>query len=387
MIGEVDTSTLQHGKKKRRAKTKTKKTADQKQKRSGWWCQPHLKNMLVKMGSIFPNFRGENSQNVWNHHPVWLSWFTGCQSRQEDLEKAGGFDPKQSNNRWKTEKSPGRFLLKGWDNILDAILETPLGPSFHSLILVFRCIQLSNSPSQAQTVQPNPSTYQSNKHQTKTIRGREWHGNGNGFGRSFCTFLPEKIWNCSRKILNKNWAAKVHPHTHRSQQPQTSDLTIDADGTFPSKVNQLDRNMSVKSSISKGHLLRFVQLQNWKMGSSDLLTYSIGTLKHWYCWWITTWGWYERGLSHYLPVFIHPRWCRISSVNSSILLRKQLQICTTHLPSITSDFFGGRRQQVSRSNFRIVWSTLWDFMFHRVSSLESSIQNSDVMQIFREPRG
>ena len=39
-------------------------------------CQPrdwlvveptHLKNMLVKL-EIFPNFRGENAKNIWNHH-------------------------------------------------------------------------------------------------------------------------------------------------------------------------------------------------------------------------------------------------------------------------------------------------------------------------------
>ena len=28
----------------------------------------HLKNMLVKL-EIFPNFRGENGENMWNHHP------------------------------------------------------------------------------------------------------------------------------------------------------------------------------------------------------------------------------------------------------------------------------------------------------------------------------
>ena len=80
---------------------------------------------------------------------------------------------------------------------------------------------------------------------------------------------------CRRKYENvpEKFAtiyAKVHPHTHRSQQPQTSDLKIDADGTFPSKVNQLDCNMSVKSSISNKHGLRFVHL----------LAYLIGTFKH-----------------------------------------------------------------------------------------------------------
>ena len=33
---------------------------------TGWWCQPIWK-IVVKL-DIFPNFRGENSKNLWNHH-------------------------------------------------------------------------------------------------------------------------------------------------------------------------------------------------------------------------------------------------------------------------------------------------------------------------------
>ena len=34
----------------------------------------HLKNMLVKMG-IFPNFRDENSKDIWNHHHWTIETF------------------------------------------------------------------------------------------------------------------------------------------------------------------------------------------------------------------------------------------------------------------------------------------------------------------------
>ena len=37
---------------------------------SSWWLnQPHLKNMLVNMGSSSPNIQiGVNMKNIWNHH-------------------------------------------------------------------------------------------------------------------------------------------------------------------------------------------------------------------------------------------------------------------------------------------------------------------------------
>ena len=36
---------------------------------TSWWLNhPHLKNMFVKLDH-FPNFRGENHKNLWNHLP------------------------------------------------------------------------------------------------------------------------------------------------------------------------------------------------------------------------------------------------------------------------------------------------------------------------------
>ena len=36
---------------------------------TSWWFPPHLKNMLVKLGSIFPNFRGEHKKRLSCYHP------------------------------------------------------------------------------------------------------------------------------------------------------------------------------------------------------------------------------------------------------------------------------------------------------------------------------
>ena len=51
----------------------------------------------------------------------------------------------------------------------------------------------------------------------------------------------------------------------------------------------------------------------WILNSQDSIQY--------YCWWFrnpafTSWG--NGRLSHYLQGFMHPRWCRISSINSII---------------------------------------------------------------------
>ena len=50
-----------------------KKTPYETRKKSigliGWWFQP-LKNTLLKMGGIFPNFRGETSKYLSCHQPV-----------------------------------------------------------------------------------------------------------------------------------------------------------------------------------------------------------------------------------------------------------------------------------------------------------------------------
>ena len=119
-----------------------------------------------------------------------------------------------------------------------------------------------------QTHQP---TIQTNTKQKTTITGREWHGNGNGFGGWLLYISAGENMKLSQKIRNKclcQGASTYSPVTAATNLRLTQ-----ADGTFPSKVNQLDHNMSVKSSISKGHGLRFVQLFH-------LLACSIGTVKH-----------------------------------------------------------------------------------------------------------
>ena len=44
---------------------------------------------------------------------MWLSWFTGCQSRQEDLAKAGGLDPKQSGPPFGNREISWPFFVEG----------------------------------------------------------------------------------------------------------------------------------------------------------------------------------------------------------------------------------------------------------------------------------
>ena len=87
-----DTSTLQHGK-KTPCQNKNIKNGWSKAKTFWLVVSTPSEKYARQNGFIFPIFGVKIPKNVWNHHPMWLSWFTGCQSRQEDLEKAGGFDP------------------------------------------------------------------------------------------------------------------------------------------------------------------------------------------------------------------------------------------------------------------------------------------------------
>ena len=50
-----------------------------------------------------------------------------------------------------------------------------------------------------------------------------------------------------------------------------------------------------------------MQLRRWELWSN----LEVGC--HWCCWWTVEVG----SWSHYLQGFIHPRWCRISSINST----------------------------------------------------------------------
>ena len=34
----------------------------------GWWLNHPFEKYARQNGFIFPNFRGENSKNIWNHH-------------------------------------------------------------------------------------------------------------------------------------------------------------------------------------------------------------------------------------------------------------------------------------------------------------------------------
>ena len=56
----------------------------------------------------------------------------------------------------------------------------------------------------------------------------------------------------------------------------------------------------------------------------------------WYCWWLKSCTSCYGSLSHYLQGFIHSRWCRISSVNSSTgnARNAALLICPTHFSMV-----------------------------------------------------
>ena len=71
-----------------------KTSTNPNQTSSSWWLnQPQLKNMLVKMGSIFPKFRGENKKYLSCHHLVIVSSILSFRSTrnvtQEDPDPWG----------------------------------------------------------------------------------------------------------------------------------------------------------------------------------------------------------------------------------------------------------------------------------------------------------
>ena len=104
-----------------------------------------------------------------------------------------------------------------------------------------------------------------------------------------------------------------------------------------------------------------------------------------YCWWKKSGSPVEVGsLSHHLPGFIHPRWCRISCINSMI------RFCSDLLPknhaSILQDFPKGFVDSIVLSwtspidAMRTIWRPHWLFG-STPPSITWSLQESNSWEI------
>ena len=94
---------------------------------------------------------------------------------------------------------------------------------------------------------------------------------------------------------------------------------------------QLNVNSCGRFQFAHGHLV-----MTFKHDTDSIWICIFIYIYRWYCWWLKSYTSWYGSLSHYLQGFIHSRWCRISSINSSIgnARNAALSICPIHFSMV-----------------------------------------------------